>query len=141
MKQLLFVLAAIMLATTAQAKKVKVTILATGFGIEDVDGMNAHLGKKHTQEEALRIAEEEEKKAARDDRRKRYYNDDPNHSQKKRRKQIFLFRMEDLDNEDVILSVENTPTYKRTRQMLEDISNQALMSFAIGGHRSTFALR
>ena len=45
--------------------------------------------------------------------------------QKKRRKQIFLFRMEDLDNEDVILSVENTPTYKRTRQMLEDISNQA----------------
>ncbi len=78
-------------------KKVKVTILATGFGIEDVDGMNAHLGKKHTQEEALRIAEEEEKKAARDDRRKRYYNDD----------------------------VENTPTYKRTRQMLEDISNQA----------------
>ena len=30
-----------------------------------------------------------------------------------------------FDNEDVILSVENTPTYKRTRQMLEDISNQA----------------
>ena len=106
-------------------KKVKVTILATGFGIEDVDGMNAHLGKKHTQEEALRIAEEEEKQAARADRRKRYYNDDPNHSQKKRRKQIYLFRMEDLDNEDVILAVETTPTYKRTRQMLEDISNQA----------------
>lgn len=106
-------------------KKVKVTILATGFGIEDVDGMNAHLGKKHTQEEAIRIAEEEEKQAARADRRKRYYNDDPNHTQKKRRKQIFLFRMEDLDNEDVILSVENTPTYRRTRQMLEDISNQA----------------
>ena len=101
-------------------KKVKVTILATGFGIEDVDGMNAHLGKKHTQEEAIRIAEEEEKQAARADRRKRYYNDDPNHTQKKRRKQIFLFRMEDLDNEDVILSVENTPTYRRTRQMLED---------------------
>ena len=33
--------------------------------------------------------------------------------------------MEDLDNEDVILAVETTPTYKRTRQMLEDISNQA----------------
>ena len=49
-----------------------------------------------------------------------------NRSQKKRRKQIFLFRLEDLDNEDVILSVENTPTYRRTRQMLEDISNQAM---------------
>ena len=32
-------------------KKVKVTILATGFGIENVDGMNGHL-KRHTQEEA-----------------------------------------------------------------------------------------
>ncbi len=107
-------------------KKVKVTILATGFGIEDVDGMNAHLGKKHTQEEAIRIAEEEEKKAIKDQRRQRYYNDDTNRSQKKRRKQIFLFRLEDLDNEDVILSVENTPTYRRTRQMLEEISNQAM---------------
>jgi cell division protein FtsZ len=106
-------------------KKVKVTILATGFGIEDVDGMNAHLGKKHTQEEAIRIAEEEEEKAKKDQRRQRYYNDDNNRSQKKRRKQIFLFRLEDLDNEDVILSVENTPTYRRTRQMLEEISNQA----------------
>jgi cell division protein FtsZ len=106
-------------------KKVKVTILATGFGIEDVDGMNAHLGKKYTQEEANRIAEEEEKRVIREDRRKRYYNDDPNHSQKKRRKHILLFGMEDLDNEDVILAVENTPTYKRTRQMLEEISNQA----------------
>ena len=35
--------------------KVKVTVLATGFGIEDVDGMGGHL-KKHTEEEANRIA-------------------------------------------------------------------------------------
>lgn len=32
-------------------EKIKVTILATGFGIEDVDGMNKHISKKHTQEE------------------------------------------------------------------------------------------
>ena len=44
--------------------KVKVTILATGFGIEDVEGMNSHL-KKHTEEEANRLAEEEEKRAER----------------------------------------------------------------------------
>ena len=37
-------------------KKVKVTILATGFGITNVDGMEARL-KKHSQEEANRIAE------------------------------------------------------------------------------------
>ena len=55
-------------------KKVKVTILATGFGIEDVDGMGSHI-KKHTQEDAARIAEEEEKAAERRDRRERFYKD------------------------------------------------------------------
>jgi cell division protein FtsZ len=104
--------------------KVKVTILATGFGIEDVEGMNSHL-KKHTEEEANRLAEEEEKRAERQDRRNRYYGKDNNNTLYKRRPHIFLFRPEDLDNEDVILAVENTPTYKRTRQMLEEIRNQA----------------
>lgn len=42
----------------------------------------------------------------------------------KRRPHIFLFRTDDLDNEDIILAVENTPTYKRTRQMLEEIRKQ-----------------
>lgn len=106
-------------------KKVKVTILATGFGIEDVDGMNSHLGKKHTQEEANRIAEEEEKAAERQDRRNRYYGKDSTNKQYKRRPHIFLFQAEDLDNEDVILAVENTPTYKRTRKMLEEIRDRA----------------
>lgn len=101
-------------------KRVKVTILATGFGIDDVDGMSSHL-KKHTEEEAQRIAEEEERAAERQDRRNRYYGKDSNNTQYKRRPQIFRFRPEDLDNEDIILAVENTPTYKRTKQMLKDI--------------------
>ena len=90
--------------------KVKVTVLATGFGIEDVDGMDS---------------EEEEKRAERQDRRNRYYGKDSRNMQYKRRPHIFLFRPEDLDNEDIILAVENTPTYKRTRQMLDEIRNQA----------------
>ena len=105
-------------------KRVKVTILATGFGIEDVDGMDGHL-KKHTQEEADRIAQEEERRAERDERRGHYYGNIGKNHQYKRRPHIFLFRPEDLDNEDVILAVENTPTYKRTRQMLEEIRNLA----------------
>ena len=105
-------------------KKVKVTILATGFGIEDVDGMNGHL-KKHTQEEADRIAQEEERRAENEERRGRYYGSIGKNNQYKRRPHIFLFRPEDLDNEDVIMAVESTPTYKRTRQMLDDIRSQA----------------
>ena len=102
---------------------VKVTILATGFGIEDVDGMSGH-AKKRTQEEDKRRREEEDKAAEKQDRRNRYYKDG-NKTQYKRHPHIYLFRQEDLDNEDVILAVENTPTYKRTRQMLEEIRNQA----------------
>ena len=104
-------------------QKVKITILATGFGIEDVDGMNSHL-KKHTQEEADRMAQEEERRAEREERRSHYYGNIGKNSQYKRRPHIFLFRPEDLANEDVILAVENTPTYKRTRQMLEEIRQQ-----------------
>ena len=104
--------------------KVKVTVLATGFGIEDVDGMNVHL-RQHTEEETRRIAEQEEKRAEREDRRKHYYGSDGNTPQYKRHPHIVLFRPEDLDNEDVIMQVEDTPTYKRTRQMLEDIRHIA----------------
>ena len=104
--------------------RVKVTVLATGFGLEDVEGMNRHI-KKHTEEEARRMAEEEETRAERQNRRERYYGSDGNSTQYKRHPHIFLFRPEDLDNEDVILQVENTPTFKRTRQTLEDIRNLA----------------
>ena len=106
-------------------KRVKVTILATGFGIEDVDGMHTHLGKKRTQEDADRLAQEEEKAAELQDRRNRYYGKDSNNSQYKRRPHIFLFRPEDLDNEDVILRIDNTPTYKRSKQTIDEIRRQA----------------
>lgn len=100
-------------------KKVKVTILAIGFGIEDVDGMGSHI-KKQTQEDAVRLAEEEEKAAERRDRRERFYKDN-NNSQYKHRPHIYRFTADELDNEDVILAIENTPTYKRTKQMIKDI--------------------
>ncbi len=104
-------------------KKVKVTILATGFGIEDVEPKDRRA--RHSQEEANRLAEEEEKAAERQDRRNRYYGNDANNTQYKRRPHIYIYSQQDLDNEDVILAVENTPTYKRTRQKLEEIRNMA----------------
>ncbi len=102
-------------------KKVKVTILATGFGIENVDGMDKHI-QHQKQEDLERIRKEEEEEADKRDRRERYYkNTEKTHY--KRRPHIFFFNSEDLDNDDIILAVENTPTYKRTKQMLQDIKN------------------
>ena len=112
-------------------KKVKVTILATGFGIQNVDGMDGHL-KRHTQEEANRIAEVQEKIARNEDRRNRYYGDGNNNARYKRRPHIYLFRQEDLDNDDIISAVEYTPTYKRTRETLDSIRSQ---SYGDGAHQ------
>ena len=105
-------------------KKVKVTILATGFGIDNVDGMSDHI-KKIDQQTAARIAAEQEKEAQREDRRNRYYGNDGQGKRYKRRPHIYLFRPEDLDNDDVISAVEQTPTYKRTREILDSIYTQA----------------
>ena len=102
----------------------KVTILATGFGIDNVDGMSDHI-KKMDQQTAARIAAEQEKEAQREDRRNRYYGNDGQGKRYKRRPHIFLFRPEDLDNDDVISAVEQTPTYKRTREILDSIYMQA----------------
>ena len=97
-------------------KKVKVTILATGFGIENVDGMNNRM------KDPTRKAEEEAQAAEREVRRDRYYGNDKSNQQKSR-PQIFYFKPEDLDNEDVILAVETTPTYRRSLKVLKDIMN------------------
>ena len=109
-------------------KRVKVTILATGFGISNVDGMDSHLKKysqKHSQEEANRMAAEQEAAAAREERRSRFYDKDANAKRYKRRPHIYLFRPEDLDNDNIISVVESTPTYKRTREILDSIHLQA----------------
>ena len=101
-------------------KKVKVTILATGFGINNVDGMNSHIKKRPSIDQA-REAELDEQRAAKDDRRRLYYKNDEVKTHK-RRPRIFLFtKLEDLDNEDIIMAVENTPTYRRTSKLYEDI--------------------
>ena len=104
-------------------KRVKVTILATGFGIENVDHLMNDRINKQTQEDARRRAEEEAKKIDNEERRGRYYGNDSKPA--KRRYRIYLFKQEDLDNEDIIMAVENTPTYKRTQQMLDEIRRQA----------------
>jgi cell division protein FtsZ len=111
-------------------KKVKVTILATGFGITNVDGMEARL-KKHSQEEANRMAEEQERAAAREERRSRFYGDATGTKRYKRRPHIYLFRPEDLDNDDIISAVESTPTYKRTREILDSIHSQATGDYIV----------
>ena len=97
--------------------KVKVTILATGFGIRDVDGMDSHI-KKIVKEADDKATETEIEQGIRIGK---YYPDGNGGTVYKRRPQIFRFLPEDLDNEEIILAVENTPTYKRTSQQVKEL--------------------
>ncbi len=105
-------------------KKVKVTILATGFGMSNVDGMQERLTKL-SREDATKLAAEQEREARNMDRREKFYGGDKKSRRVKRRPNIFIFRAEDLDNDDIISAVEQTPTYKRTREILESIGQSA----------------
>lgn len=108
-------------------KKVKITILATGFGLddlEDVASYHSRLDKARAKEEAQKKAEQEEADAERGNRRSRYYGDDGDKLTKPR-PHIYLFSQDDLDNEDVILDVESIPTFNRTKPMLNEIKKKS----------------
>ena len=111
--------------------KVKVTILATGFGIEAVDGMASHIdGRKSSDdlERRRKMAEEDEARARSNQRRNRYYKDDDDNKSFRNRYQIYRFDLEDLDNEDIILAVDDTPTYKRSHTQLDEIRSHSLVN-------------
>lgn len=108
-------------------KKVKITILATGFGLddlEDVASYHSRLDKARAKEEAQKKAEQEEADAERSNRRDRYYRDNGD-KLTKARPHIYLFSQDDLDNEDVILEVESIPTFNRTKPMLNEIKKKS----------------
>lgn len=108
-------------------KKVKITILATGFGLddlEDVASYHSRLDKARANEEAQKKAEQEEADAERSNRRGQYYGDDGDKLAKPR-PHIYLFSQDDLDNEDVILDVESIPTFNRTKPMLNEIKKKS----------------
>lgn len=108
-------------------KKVKITILATGFGLddlEDVASYHSRLDKARANEEAQKKAEQEEADAERSNRRDKYYRDNGD-KLTKARPHIYLFSQDDLDNEDVILDVESIPTFNRTKPMLNEIKKKS----------------
>lgn len=104
--------------------KVKVTILATGFGLSDIDSeMAEHMKKYQTSEDLKKLAEERDREQKLQDNFNRYYGSDGNSTAKKRNYHIYYFSPTDLDNEDLILAIENQPTYTRTRQQLENLAH------------------
>lgn len=108
-------------------KKVKITILATGFGISSVPGMQ----EKHDAEDEKRRQLEAEKAEENDERRTQYYDNPNRKSGQRKRSRIYLFGLDDLDNEEVISLVEMTPTFKRSKEELNSIKSKTYNSVAV----------
>lgn len=108
-------------------KKVKITILATGFGISSLPGLKE---KIEARDEEL-AAEEAEREDERKEKRDMYYPTSDKESGKRKRSKVFLFRLEDLENEEIISLVEVTPTSKRSKELFNEIRNKAQGSIAI----------
>ena len=102
--------------------KIKVTILATGFGVKVEDGkMNitdklamsaADLRKKREQEQAEQILIQN------------YYGNTGN-GEERFSPRCFIFSNEDLDNDNLISNVETTPTYKRSKIQYDELVKQS----------------
>lgn len=108
-------------------KKVKITILATGFGIQNVPGMKEYIDAN----EEARRQQEVERLEEREERREGFYGSDKKGGNVRKRPRFFLFGQDDLDNEEIISLVELTPTYKRSKEELADIKKKTFNSVAI----------
>ena len=109
--------------------RVKITVLATGFGVEDVPGMDSL--------HAARSQEEEEKNKERI--RKAYGESASNIGSKslRKRRHIYLFNTEDLDNDDIIAMVEDSPTYMRDKTTLTKIRTKAALEEEVATEEAT----
>ena len=106
-------------------EQVKVTLLATGFGIQDIhmEEMDKRLANR-SEEELEAMAQEEERRQRR--REKYGYGRETGSSSRRLRKRhTYLFRLEDLDNDELIALVAESPTYQRDIITLNGIKRKA----------------
>ena len=106
-------------------EQVKVTLLATGFGIQDIhmEEMDKRFANR-SEEELEALAEEEDRRRKR--REKYGYGRETGGSTRRQRKRhIYLFEPEELDNAELVALVEASPTYQRNIITLKDIRHKA----------------
>lgn len=122
--------------------QVKVTILATGFGVSDINSPEmAERVMQQMEEERKKQAERDEKEIENENRRILIYGPDRKGDSIRKRAFTYIFRDEDLDNDEIISMVESLPTYRRKRdefRQIGEISNSNNASTPTAGTVITF---
>ena len=98
---------------------VKVTVLATGFGMKDIPGMAPIIEKEQIVQEEITRAEQEkiEKENKELDQMMGVFY--------KTEYKVYIFKGDDMYNDELIEALDNSPTYKRTNTELEKIMDLA----------------
>ncbi len=99
-----------------QEGEIKVTVLATGFGMKDIPDMQPIIQKEEIIQEALTREELEKKKKEEeklDNMVEAFY---------KPEFKVYIFKGEEMHNEELLTALDNSPTYSRTAQELERIT-------------------
>ena len=98
---------------------VKVTVLATGFGMKDIPGMAPIIEKEQVVKEEISRAEQEkiEKENKELDQMMGVFY--------KTEYKVYIFKGDDMYNDELIEALDNSPTYKRTNTELEKIMGLA----------------
>jgi cell division protein FtsZ len=107
--------------------KVKITILATGFGVKDIPGMDAVLARRTIDDEE-KLMQLEEKREKDKQRIREAYGasaDAIGNKKTNRTRHIYIFSPEDIDNDDIIAMVEDTPTFNRSKTTIKEIRNKS----------------
>ena len=92
------------------------TVLATGFGMKDIPDMRPVIEKDEIVKQELTRAEQEkiEKENKKlDSMLEAFYKPDF---------KVYVFKGDDMNNEELLAALDNSPTYTRTAQELERIT-------------------
>ena len=107
---------------------VKMTLLATGFGISDLPGMPATIPPKGTQKadlprtKPISMNDEETKM----ERLKKTYGSEAVSGMKNNqaRASYYILNMEELDDDQLIEKIEQNPAYNRDKNFVRNLQNQ-----------------
>ncbi len=101
--------------------KVKITLLATGFGIQSINGMSDH---KIEQKKTL-TEEEAEKEERLKEFYEKLYGKGGNTIIRHQKHNIFIYTADSMDDDDIISRVDATPACLRSKEDLKLLSGDA----------------
>ena len=101
--------------------KVKITLLATGFGLQNVPGVRSMVEQKEQEKTAV----DQEREDYNEERRGFYYDISSGSPVRRRRHNTYVFTDDDLDTDEIISMVDARPAYSRTKDEVNKIKEKS----------------